>query len=39
VVDVGHDGEIADFGYVGHGWGYDTESRFGQGIWGMMAVF
>ena len=35
VVDVGHDGEITDFGYVSHGWGYDTDLGFGQGIWGV----
>jgi hypothetical protein len=33
VVDVSHDGEMADFGYIGHGWGYDTDLGFGQGIW------
>jgi hypothetical protein len=33
VVDVGHDGEIADFGYIGHGWGSDTDLGFGHGIW------
>ena len=35
VVDVGNDGEIADFGYVGHGVGYDTDLGAGQGIWGV----
>ena len=39
VVDVGHDGKIADFGYVCHEWGYDTDLGFGQGIWGFVITF
>ena len=32
VVDVGNNGKVADFGYIGHGWGYDMDLRDGQWV-------
>ena len=30
MVDMGDDGEIADFGQISHAWGYDLDSAIGQ---------